>query len=348
MWFICDTAGLACVTITYLTVLIVQIGFFRIGVWEGLLEGDLSAYVHTVIFQYHVMLIYLSHIKCMTTEPGVLRTGYEELDLNKMSPTLISTVFAVKDELKRAINDGDDKEPEPVEAPQIDPAVMDKNLEESKQSWFYLLFGIVKQSKRSTDIKILREQRKRVLDAQEKKMKYENMILILSKFKIDSLKKRPEVEKHNIGMYASNIRFLSNLVTKSCRKCNSLKPPASHHCSVCKRCIARMDHHCPWVNTCVGYYNQKFFLQFLIYVALGSFHALVLIAIRSFKCLDKYCMLFRDVPTMIIAGVAGFLALLFGLFVIIMFVDQIQCICGNTSTIDKLKKDKQLGEEERS
>jgi hypothetical protein len=32
-----------------------------------------------------------------------------------MSPTLISTVFAVKDELKRAIKDGDDKEPEPIE-----------------------------------------------------------------------------------------------------------------------------------------------------------------------------------------------------------------------------------------
>ena len=50
-------------------------------------------------------------------------------------------------------------------------------------------------------------------------------------------------------------------------------------------------------------------------------HALVLIVIRSFKCLDKYCMLFRDTKTMLIAGLAGFLALLFGLFVIIMFVD---------------------------
>jgi hypothetical protein len=51
----------------------------------------------------------------MTSEPGVLNKDYEELDLNKMSPTLISTVFAVKDELKRAIKDGDDKEPEPIE-----------------------------------------------------------------------------------------------------------------------------------------------------------------------------------------------------------------------------------------
>lgn len=149
-------------------------------------------------------------------------------------------------------------------------------------------------------------------------------------------------------MYASNIRFLSNLVTKSCRKCNSLKPPASHHCSICKRCIARMDHHCPWVNTCVGYYNQKFFLQFLIYVFLGSIHALVLICIRGFTCLDKHCLLFDHFSTIIIAAISAFLALLFGLFVLIMFCDQIQCIIGNTSTIDKLKKERQLGDDERS
>jgi len=197
----------------------------------------------------------------MTTEPGVLAKGYDELDLNKMSPELISTVFAVKDELRRATVEGQDKEPEEeIEVPQIDPSAMKENLEESKQSWFYLLFGITQQSKRSADIKILKEQRRKALDAQERKMKYENMILILSKFKLDSLKQRPNLPTHSIGMYASNIRFLSNLVTKSCRKCDSLKPPASHHCSVCKRCIARMDHHCPWVNTCVGYYNQKFFL----------------------------------------------------------------------------------------
>jgi hypothetical protein len=58
-------------------------------------------------------------------------------------------------------------------------------------------------------------------------------------------------------------------------------------------------------------------------VALGSFHALVLIVIRGFKCLDKNCLLFTDLSTMMIAGVSAFLALLFGLFVIIMFFDQI-------------------------
>lgn len=56
------------------------------------------------------------------------------------------------------------------------------------------------------------------------------------------------------------IKFLTAVLEKKCKKCDSLKPPGSHHCSTCEACVARMDHHCPWVNNCVGFYNQKFFL----------------------------------------------------------------------------------------
>eukprot|EP00979_Chaetoceros_neogracilis_P014927 scaffold5062_cov227-Chaetoceros_neogracile.AAC.3 len=31
-----------------------------------------------------------------------------------------------------------------------------------------------------------------------------------------------------------------------CRRCQSYKPDRAHHCSICKRCILKMDHHCPW------------------------------------------------------------------------------------------------------
>lgn len=269
-------------------------------------------------------MIYWSHVKCMTTDPGVLEKDYEELDLSKMSPTMVNTVFAVKDELKRATLDGEDKV-EQVEMPVIDPAAIKENLEESKETWFNKLFGVPSKALDSlnvdSDLKVIREQRKRALEANDKKMKYENMVVVLSKFKMDSLKQRPSESKTDVSMHAQNIRFLSNLLTKSCRKCHSLKPPASHHCSICGYCIARMDHHCPWVNNCVGINNQKFFLQFLIYVFLGSFHALVLIVLRGFWCLDKDCALFQRTSTMVIAGLSAFLALLFGLFVIIMFVD---------------------------
>jgi ribosomal protein L40E len=36
-----------------------------------------------------------------------------------------------------------------------------------------------------------------------------------------------------------------------CRRCRAYKPPRAHHCSVCKRCIIKMDHHCPWYVFCL-------------------------------------------------------------------------------------------------
>ena len=48
-----------------------------------------------------------------------------------------------------------------------------------------------------------------------------------------------------------------------------------------------MDHHCPWINNCVGELNQKYFLQFLFYVAVLSFYSVVLIIISwNSPCID--------------------------------------------------------------
>ncbi|CUM66976.1 uncharacterized protein PRCAT00004663001 [Priceomyces carsonii] len=53
-----------------------------------------------------------------------------------------------------------------------------------------------------------------------------------------------------------------------CNKCYTWKPDRCHHCSKCGKCVLRMDHHCPWFAICIGFYNQKFFVQFLGYITL--------------------------------------------------------------------------------
>ncbi|KAG7619180.1 Palmitoyltransferase DHHC domain [Arabidopsis suecica] len=55
-----------------------------------------------------------------------------------------------------------------------------------------------------------------------------------------------------------------------CTKCRNVKPPRCHHCSVCQRCVLKMDHHCVWIVNCVGARNYKFFLLFLFYTFLET------------------------------------------------------------------------------
>jgi palmitoyltransferase len=50
----------------------------------------------------------------------------------------------------------------------------------------------------------------------------------------------------------------------ACTTCQLLKPARSKHCSICKRCVAKMDHHCIFINNCVGANNQRWFVLLLL------------------------------------------------------------------------------------
>ncbi|KAJ9443272.1 putative protein S-acyltransferase 15 [Diplonema papillatum] len=70
-----------------------------------------------------------------------------------------------------------------------------------------------------------------------------------------------------------------------CRTCWQWKPPRAHHCSICGVCVLKMDHHCPWINGCVGYRNQKFFMNMLLYVWLATGQIAVTLSLVHFELL---------------------------------------------------------------
>ncbi|XP_040850273.1 palmitoyltransferase ZDHHC3 isoform X3 [Ochotona curzoniae] len=130
--------------------------------------------------------------------------------------------------------------------------------------------------------------------------------------------------------FIESLQLKPGQVVYKCPKCCSIKPDRAHHCSVCKRCIRKMDHHCPWVNNCVGENNQKYFVLFTMYIALISLHALIMVGFHFLHCFEDdwtKCSSFSPPTTVILLILLCFEALLFLIFTSVMFGTQVHSIC---------------------
>ncbi|TPP66256.1 Palmitoyltransferase [Fasciola gigantica] len=125
----------------------------------------------------------------------------------------------------------------------------------------------------------------------------------------------------------------------ACTRCAIYRPPRSHHCRVCRRCIRRMDHHCPWINNCVGEYNQKYFILFLVYVGALCIHALVLVVVCRAVINGETNHSDSEADAIVVAHTVILVAIccLFGLFVLAIFSDQMKSIMDDETAVESAK-----------
>jgi len=138
----------------------------------------------------------------------------------------------------------------------------------------------------------------------------------------------------------SAVPIESSLNTKTCHtmcsQCQTYKPPLSHHCRICNRCVSRMDHHCPWMNNCIGAGNLKHFILFLVYTWLGCALSLFIFAWNYFLCSDERCE-FSNILVELVR-VMTVICIVTLLFTSSMIMSVTYGVITGIGTIDRLKK----------
>ena len=100
-----------------------------------------------------------------------------------------------------------------------------------------------------------------------------------------------------------------------CKFCMQFKPPRTHHCRQCGKCVLKMDHHCNWLINCIGFFNYKYFIVGLFYACLLT----LFITITYSQC-------FYDV----IVWDKNLSKVLYISFIFIMNVSVVQIVCSFT------------------
>jgi len=89
-----------------------------------------------------------------------------------------------------------------------------------------------------------------------------------------------DVATNNPTTSASNLRPWMLLGPNSwgyCEKSKLPKPPRSHFDYVTRSLVMNMDHYCPWMFNVIGYFNYRYFVNFLLYVSTGMMYGTLII-----------------------------------------------------------------------
>eukprot|EP01096_Ripella_sp_DP13-Kostka_P006835 TRINITY_DN2466_c0_g5_i1.p1 TRINITY_DN2466_c0_g5~~TRINITY_DN2466_c0_g5_i1.p1 ORF type:complete len:424 (-),score=137.86 TRINITY_DN2466_c0_g5_i1:77-1222(-) len=126
----------------------------------------------------------------------------------------------------------------------------------------------------------------------------------------------------------------------TCRKCRvgggqgqrQYRPLRGHHCSVCRKCVRKMDHHCPVIANCVGWGNYKYFLLMLI-------HSGVVCLFGAMCVVLKFLLLGWSQSSSgseVLLLVVGLVAFLYSLILILFGLYHVHLTLRNVTTLENM------------
>lgn len=104
------------------------------------------------------------------------------------------------------------------------------------------------------------------------------------------------------SIFSVQSSFEQNYNWKYCSLCHLKVPPRCWHCDICKKCILKRDHHCTFAGCCIGHYNHRYFMIFLLYFFIGCCYALYLNLFYIIPRIDlDYTIIFQIItPIMLV------------------------------------------------
>ncbi|CAI9101086.1 OLC1v1038332C1 [Oldenlandia corymbosa var. corymbosa] len=123
-----------------------------------------------------------------------------------------------------------------------------------------------------------------------------------------------------------------------CNTCRNGKPPRCHHCSICQRCVLKMDHHCIWVVNCVGAQNYKFFLLFVFYTFLETMLDTLALLPSFINFFEQAKHRSSSPADLAVTFLAFVLNLAFALSLLCFVVMHTSLLLGNTTSVEVHEK----------